>query len=96
MNCCLLHLRKPSHKKEINLQTLPEGVQENYDPVVEERLRKMYDCIRRLDETGKLIILMVLEGVDYAEIASVVGLTEETLRVRIHRIKKLLAKCVKL
>ncbi|MDP2162373.1 MAG: sigma factor-like helix-turn-helix DNA-binding protein [Flavobacterium sp.] len=37
---------------------------------------------------------MVLEGIDYSEIAQVVGLTEETLRVRIHRIKKSLTQCV--
>lgn len=95
VNCCLLHLRKPSSRKEIRLQTLPEGVQENYDPVTEERLRKMYGCIQQLDETGKLVILLVLEGVEYTEIANVVGITEDTLRVRIHRIKKLLANCVK-
>ena len=71
-------------------------MQENYDPEVEERLRRMYDCIGQLDETGRLIILLVLEGIEYPEIASVVGITEETLRVRIHRIKKLLANCVKL
>jgi RNA polymerase sigma-70 factor (ECF subfamily) len=83
-------------KKEIRLHEMPIVVQEEYDPVNEERLRKMYRCIGQLEEVSKLIILLVLEGVKYQEIAGVIGITEDTLRVRIHRIKTSLANCVKL
>jgi RNA polymerase sigma factor (sigma-70 family) len=96
VNCCLLHIRKPYMKKEIRLHEMPIVVQEEYDPVNEERLRKMYRCIGQLEEVSKLIILLVLEGVKYQEIAGVIGITEDTLRVRIHRIKTSLANCVKL
>ena len=96
VNCCLLHTRKPFLKKEARLQYLPDVPQEEYSRVTEERLRKMYDCIGQLEEAPKLIILLVLEGMGYPEIASVVGISEKTLRVRIHRIKKSLANCVKL
>ena len=54
----------------------------------------MYQCIQKLEETNKMIILMTLDGIEYQEIAEVIGLTEETLRVRIHRIKKSLTQCV--
>ena len=54
----------------------------------------MYQCINKLDETGKMIILMILEGIEYREISETVGINEETLRVRIHRIKKNLTQCV--
>jgi RNA polymerase sigma-70 factor (ECF subfamily) len=37
---------------------------------------------------------MVLEGMSYEAIADVVGVTEETLRVKIHRIKNNLTQCV--
>jgi RNA polymerase sigma factor (sigma-70 family) len=96
VNCCLLHARKQSVKKEIRLQELPEMAKEEYNPVTEERLQKMYGCIGQLEEASKLIILLVLEDVKYPEIAGVVGISEDTLRVRIHRIKKSLANCVKL
>ena len=43
---------------------------------------------------SKIIILMVLEGISYEEIAEIVGATEDTLRVRIHRIKSILTQCV--
>lgn len=94
VNTCLVYLRKKSTKKEIRSNQFPNLESENYSPEIEDKLSKMYACIQKLDEMGKMIILMVLEGVDYSEIAQVVGLTEETLRVRIHRIKKSLTQCV--
>jgi RNA polymerase sigma-70 factor (ECF subfamily) len=54
----------------------------------------MYLCIQKLEETNKMIILMTLDGLSYQEIAEVIGITEEALRVRIHRIKKSLTQCV--
>jgi RNA polymerase sigma-70 factor (ECF subfamily) len=63
---------------------------------MEDCLKKMYSCIQQLDETGKIIILMVLEGLEYSSIAEVVGMREETLRVRIHRIKQQLSNCVQI
>ena len=96
VNCCLLHIRKPFVKKEVPLGHLPDVAQEGYNPMLEEQLNKMYGCIGRLEEAEKLIILLLLEGVEYSEIAEVVGISENTLRVRIHRIKKTLATCVKL
>lgn len=59
-----------------------------------ERLQKMYQCINRLSATDKVITLMMLEGIGYSEISSIVGINEDTLRVRIHRIKKSLTECV--
>ena len=95
VNTCLLHLRKPSRKKEIHTEQLPDQVAEGQHTEQELRLRKMYDCIGQLDETGKMIILMVLEGVEYGAIAEVIGVSEDTLRVKIHRIKKSLSNCVR-
>ena len=94
VNTCLSFLRKPAAKKEIKTEELPDVAAEAYNPLMEERLYKMYRCIQQLDETGKVIILMVLEGLDYSAIAEVVGMSEDTLRVRIHRIKKQLTNCV--
>lgn len=94
VNTCLVYLRKKSSKKEINTEQFPSIESESYSAEIEEKLSRMYACIQKLDEAGKMIILMVLEGLEYSEIAEVVGITEETLRVRIHRIKKNLTQCV--
>lgn len=93
VNTCLIFLRKSSSKKEINSEVLPQIASEPYSDEKEEQLKKMYHCIEKLDETGKMIILMILEGIEYQEISEIVGITEETLRVRIHRIKKNLTQC---
>lgn len=93
VNTCLLHLRKLSGKKEIRTPVVPETADTSYS-YEEERLQQMYACIRKLDESNKVIILLVLEGVEYKEIANVIGISEETLRVKIYRIKKNLTNCV--
>lgn len=94
VNTCLLHLRKQSTRKELPTTVFPVVIQENESMADEDKVQKMYACIQKLDEKQKLITLMMLEGVEYPDIAQVVGITEEALRVRIHRIKKNLTKCV--
>lgn len=94
VNTCLLYLRKSSTKKEIRTDILPQIVSENYSSEKDEQLRQMYRCIQKLEETNKIIILMTLDGLEYQEISEVIGISEETLRVRIHRIKKSLTQCV--
>lgn len=94
VNTCLLYLRKSSTKKEVRNLSLPDREIEDYNAEREEQLAKMYGCIQKLNETEKITILMVLEGIGYKEIADVVGISEDSLRVKIHRIKKNLTNCV--
>jgi DNA-directed RNA polymerase specialized sigma24 family protein len=39
----------------------------------DEQLRQMYQCIQKLEETNKMIILMTLDGLEYQEISEVMG-----------------------
>lgn len=94
VNTCLLYLRKSSSRKEIRTDQLPQMVSETYSGEKDEQLKQMYQCIQKLEETNKIIILMTLDGIEYPQIAEVIGISEETLRVRIHRIKKSLTQCV--
>jgi RNA polymerase sigma factor (sigma-70 family) len=94
VNMCLIHLRKQSSKKETTTAVFPAVVAESYSFEEEEKLHKMYRCINKLDEKNRVIILMVLEGISYEEIAEIIGTSEETLRVKIHRIKSNLTQCV--
>ncbi|WP_084157399.1 RNA polymerase sigma factor [Flavobacterium denitrificans] len=94
VNTCLLYLRKSSSKKEIRTESLPQIVSEAYSDEKDEQLKQMYKCIQKLEEANKIIILMILDGVEYEQIAEVIGISEETLRVRVHRIKKSLTQCV--
>ena len=93
-NTCLMYLRKQSYKKEVRTEQFTEISIENDLQETDEKLSKMYGCIDKLDPTGKLIIMMVLENLSYDKIAVIIGITEENLRVKIHRIKTKLTKCV--
>lgn len=94
VNTCLLQLRKKKYLKgEETLQRLSD-VQEEFHPSKERQLKKMYHCINKLPKDSRGIILLELEGLPQKEIAEIIGLSHEAVRVRIHRIKNSLTKCV--
>ncbi|VXC07913.1 RNA polymerase sigma-70 factor, ECF subfamily [Flavobacterium sp. 9AF] len=96
VNRCLLYLRNKKTKNDIATSSFKDITDENESDEKEAQLKKMYDCIQKLDETNKMIILMVLENIDYDKISEIIGITEENLRVKIHRIKKKLTQCVQI
>lgn len=71
-----------------------------FDPVaepdsnLEEKSRNLYACIAKLPDTEKSIILMFLEDLPYREIASITGLTENHVAVKMKRIRKKLFDCL--
>ena len=91
VNTCLTHLRKKKDTlmdiENTSLSILPEEVNTK-----EQEVQLLYKCISRLQETDRLIITLVLEDKPYEEIASITGITETNLRVKIHRIKKQLTQ----
>ena len=94
VNTCMLQFRKKKFfKDESALVTLSEN-EDEYDPAKENQLKKMYQCINTLSKENQGIILLVLEGLPQKEIAAVMGLSHEAIRVRVHRIKNSLSKCV--
>ncbi|WP_299332669.1 RNA polymerase sigma factor [uncultured Psychroserpens sp.] len=94
VNTCLLELRKKKSIRFLDVQDQP--VDSEDDPAnKEEKLHQLYKCIARLETSNKSIILLELEGIPQKEIAEIVGLSHEAVRVRIHRIKQELTKCVK-
>ncbi|GMQ31547.1 sigma-70 family RNA polymerase sigma factor [Algoriphagus confluentis] len=94
VNTCLMQIRKDNSRKEKNFTPFFQLLSENYSYEEELKIKKMYDCIQKLDERGKVIILMVLDEVPYPQIAKIIGIKEDALRVNIHRIKKKLTLCV--
>lgn len=97
VNTCLLYLRKkkdiPVSKVLNNLESHPEE-EENSTAEKEQKLASLYHCIENLNKENKSIILLELEGIPQKEIAEIMGLNHEAIRVRIHRIKNELTKCV--
>ncbi len=68
---------------------------ENYDPQFEERLKMLYHQIGQLNVIEKGIMLLLLEGKKYEEIAEITGLTASNVGTRISRIKEKLKSQLK-
>lgn len=91
VNTCLTWLRK---KKEplVDADTETVALIREESSNSEQQVQLLYTCISRLAETDRLIITLVLEEKPYDEIADITGITENNLRVKIHRIKKQLSE----
>lgn len=58
----------------------------------DERLEWLYDQIGQLNEIDRTLTLLLLDGFSYKEMASVLGISESNVGVKINRIKKRLTK----
>jgi RNA polymerase sigma factor (sigma-70 family) len=92
VNTCLLYIRD-NRKKQMTM--LDESL---HDPTLadatgqaetlNETHAALYKAIGELAELDRLIIMLVLEEIEYDEIAKITGINAINLRVKIHRIKK--------
>lgn len=55
-------------------------------------VKQLYEAIRKLDKVDRSIIILHLEEIPHSEIAHIIGVSENTLNVRIFRIKDKLRK----
>lgn len=77
-----------------NLQNLM-GVDESTVKEKEKLFSLLENQINQLSVIDKIIITLVLEKVNHKEIASVIGITEPNVRVKVHRIKDELRESLK-
>jgi RNA polymerase sigma-70 factor (ECF subfamily) len=54
----------------------------------DERLEWLYEEIHKLDEIDRSITLLMLDNFSYKEMASILGITESNIGVKINRVKK--------
>lgn len=91
VNTCLSHLRKHKEKTvDIEIPALKHLQDESSNK--EQEVQLLYKSISRLSQADRLIISLVLDDKPYEEIALITGITENNLRVKIHRIKKQLTE----
>ncbi|KQB98830.1 RNA polymerase sigma factor [Pedobacter sp. Hv1] len=92
VNTCFQQLRK---KKPLPLKVdvVDEIGEEKFSN--ERRYQNMYACINQLSAVNKSIILLELQDMPQKEISNIIGISYEALRIRLHRIKNQLSKCVK-
>lgn len=93
VNTCLKYIRDKKGTKQVpfeEIQQLAEPDNTSHDE--ENQHQSLYRAIGQLVELDRLIIMMVLDELEYEEIAKVMGISEGNLRVKIHRIKKNIKK----
>lgn len=95
VNTCLSKLRTgKKSSRTVAIADVPEIVEEHSNADREIQLVQLYECIQKLSETNRAIILLVLEGLPQNEISEIIGIKHDAIRTRIHRIKSQLTKCV--
>jgi RNA polymerase sigma-70 factor (ECF subfamily) len=88
--------KERKHHNAETLDNVQHILQENKIQA-DERLTWLYEEIQQLDEIERSITLLLLDGFSYKEMASILGITESNIGVKINRIKKqLIAKSKKL
>ena len=87
LNTAFTHLKK---EKKRGYKVSLEHVQLNYeikDNHLEEKLTEMYAQIKQLPDIDKGILLLLLDGKKYDEIAKITGFTRSNVATRISRTK---------
>lgn len=92
VNTCLQQLRGKKFLP-LTIDIVDEVNEEQFSN--EKRYHNMYACINRLSGVNKSIILLELQDMPQKEISNIIGISYEALRIRLHRIKNQLSKCVK-
>jgi len=101
VNTALGFAKKEIRRKKIFIRQDDERLRDllDYDEgQIKEKeimLQSLENKINLLSVVDKIIITLVLESVSHKEIASVIGITEPNVRVKIHRIKNELKEMLK-
>ena len=88
VNTCLKYIRDKKDKYQVSIDEAPIHLADESGQPSDKKHLSLYQAIGQLAEVDRLIIMMVLDELDYEEISNIIGINEGNLRVKIHRIKK--------
>lgn len=85
--------RRTGHETFLKYQDTPQ-LQSSHTETVQEQeiVRLLYAAIRQLPKVDASLALMHLDGVSYAEMSAVLGLSENHIGVKLNRVRKQLAE----
>lgn len=87
LNTAMASFRKPAIKVLPDAEITP-SMESTIPPLENPRQELLFAAIRQLDEAERAIITLYLEDMRYQEMATILGITENNLGVRLNRIKK--------
>jgi RNA polymerase sigma-70 factor (ECF subfamily) len=99
LNTALTHARRrPDHVEtpldddsEAGLST-PSSEAADDVPDMREQSERLYAAVDRLNAVDRMLVTMYLDDRSYREMADVIGISESNVGVKLHRIKKVLAR----
>jgi RNA polymerase sigma factor (sigma-70 family) len=98
LNVCLRLQAKQVKKRETFLKMdsvrIVPITEEETNVDQHERLVKLRGCIKKLNDADKAVITLYLEELPYNDIASITGLSENNVAVKVKRIKNKLMNCI--
>ena len=97
LNVAIQDFRKEKKRKFLFLETFEfkEPRTKPPDDVKDERIQALYKAISHLNKIEKAIMLLHLDEVSNEEIAEIVGITQNYVRVKMTRIRTKLAQTIK-
>jgi RNA polymerase sigma-70 factor (ECF subfamily) len=97
LNTAISSLRR--RKKQVRsvdpVSLPPAGMVERYPLEEQEQLDSLYAAIGQLPDIEKAIVMLFLEDRSYAEMEEILGMSENSLRVRMNRIREKLRQITK-
>ena len=88
-NICLRQIERSSKMQKTEV---PFQIEDKKEETLTEQIELLYKCINTLEESDRLIISLVLEDLPQRDIATITGISEGNIRVKIHRIKQTLTQ----
>lgn len=89
VNTCLKYIRDKKEPYQDSIDEEKVSIADEPDQFRNHHHHQLlYKAIGHLREVDRLIIMLVLDELEYEEVSAIIGIKEGNLRVRIHRIKK--------
>ncbi|HYG20459.1 MAG TPA: sigma-70 family RNA polymerase sigma factor [Ohtaekwangia sp.] len=95
LNTALTYRRKKEKERNQPLSGAHDQIALHDEQTNDHAIAMLFDAIATLSPVNKAIVLLYLENMSYAEIASVTGMTTSNVSVRLVRIKKELERQLK-
>ncbi|WP_340202094.1 RNA polymerase sigma factor [Ascidiimonas sp. W6] len=89
LNTAITRIKKEKRRgKNVEIDQINSIETAAPNPLLEERLKLMYAQIRKLNDLDKGLVLLLLEGKSYQEIAEISGISASNVGTRLSRIKQ--------
>lgn len=96
LNTALIRLKKKNRQgKVVSIDKVIMQQTDNYNTVFEDKLKILYTHIKQLNVLERGLMILLLDGKKYEEIAEITGLSPSNVGTRISRIKQKLKNQIK-